>query len=111
MFATPLRNASASNVAKQFLQIFLRTSCIPKIILSDLGTQFTALVMKVPFWLLEVKLEYATVKHLETIGSLERTHASLKQYLGIYEHKSKHDWHNSVDLAVFSYKIHLITPP
>ena len=101
LFAIPLRNASASTVAKQLLQIFLRSSYIPKIILSHLGTQFTALVMKELCRLLEGKLEYVTVKHSQTIGSLERTHASLKQYLGVYKHKIKHDWHNYVDLAVF----------
>ena len=39
----------------------------------------------------------ATVKHPQTVGSLERTHASLKQYLGIFEYKIEHDWHNYVD--------------
>ena len=102
LFAIPLRYASASNVATQLLQIVLRTSNIPKIILSDVDTQFTALFSLLELCrLLEGKLEYATVQHPHIIGSLERTHASLKQYLGIYEHKIKHDWHNYVDLAVF----------
>ena len=57
--------------------------------------------MKELCWLLEANLEYATVKHPQNIGSFESTHPSLKQYLGIYEHKIKHDWHNYVDLAVF----------
>ena len=51
--------------------------------------------------LFKVKLEYATVRHPQNIGSLERTHGSLEQYLGIYEQKIKHGWHNYVDLPVF----------
>ena len=101
LFAIPLYNASAPNIAKQLFQVFMRTSYIPKVILSDMGTAFTAKVMQELCKLLEVKLDYATVKHPQTVGSIERTHASLKQYLGIYENQIKRDWHNYVDLAVF----------
>ena len=51
--------------------------------------------------LLEIKLEYATIKHPQTMGSIERCHASLKQYLGIYENRAQRDWYSYVDLAVF----------
>ena len=101
LFATPLRNASAPNVAKQLFHIFMRSSYLPKIVLSDMGTAFTARVMTELSRLLEIKLEYATVKHPQTMGSIERCHASLKQYLGIYENRAKRDWHLYVDLAVF----------
>ena len=66
-----------------------------------MGTAFTSRVMTELSRLLEIKLEYATVKHPQTVGSVERSHASLKQYLGIYENKIKRDWHQYVDLAVF----------
>ena len=101
LFATPLRNASAPNVAKQLFHIFMRSAYIPKVVLSDMGTAFTSRVMTELSRLLEIKLEYATVKHPQTVGSVERSHASLKQYLGIYENKIKRDWHQYVDLAVF----------
>ena len=86
LFATPLRNASAPNVAKHLFHICMRASYIPKVVVSDMGTAFTARVMTELSRLLEIQLEYATVKHPQTVGSVERCHASLKQYLGIYEH-------------------------
>ena len=101
LFAIPLRNASAPNIAKQLFQIFMRTTYLPKIILSDMGTAFTAKIMQELCKLLENNLNYATIKHPQTVGSIERTHASLKQYLGIYENHIKRDWHAYVDLAVF----------
>ena len=101
LFAKTLRNASAPNVAKQLFQIFMRSAYIPKVVLSDMSTAFTSRVMTELSRLLEIKLEYATVKHPQTVGSVERSHASLKQYLGIYENKSKRDWHQYVDPAVF----------
>ena len=79
----------------------MRHSYIPKTILSDMGTAFTAKVMTELSQLLEITLNYATVKHPPTVGSVERSHASLKQYLGIYENKIKKDWHTYVDLATF----------
>ena len=97
LFAIPLRNASAPNVAKQLFHLFMRTSYIPKTVLSDMRTAFTAKVMTELSKLLEITMQYATVKHPQTVGSVERTHASLKQYLGIYENKLKKDWHTYVD--------------
>ena len=101
LFATSLRNASAPNVAKQLFHMLMRSAYIPKIVLSDMGTAFTARVMTELSRLLEIKLEHATVRHPQIVRSIERFHASLKQYLGIYETKIKRDWHNYVDLAVF----------
>ena len=101
LFAIPLRNASAPNVAKHLFHLFMRNSYIPKTVLSDMGTDFTVKVMTEFSKLLEIIVQYATVKHPQTVGSVERTHASLKQYLGIYERKLKKDWHTYVDLATF----------
>ena len=42
LFATPLRNASAPNVAKQFFHIFMRSAYIPRVVLSDMGAAFTS---------------------------------------------------------------------
>ena len=104
VFAVALRNAGASNVGKQLFQIFMRTSYVTTTILSDMGTAFTARLMKELCQILEIDIECASVKHQHTIGSLERTHASLKQYHGIYENHIKLHWHNYVDSAVFVHK-------
>ena len=79
LFGIPLRNASAPKVAKQFLHLFMRTSYIPNTVLFDMGTAFTAKVMTELSKLLEITIQYATVKHPQTVGSVERTHASPKQ--------------------------------
>ena len=81
LFAITLRNASAQNVAKQLLKMFLRTSYIPKIKLSDMYTISTSLVMREICCILEVNLDLVTVKHPQANDLLERAHASSKQYL------------------------------
>ena len=73
LFAILLRNASAANVAKQPFPFFMRASYIPKTVLSDMGTAFTAKVMTELSQLLEITMQYATVKHPQTVGSVERT--------------------------------------
>ena len=78
-FATPLRKASSPNVAKQLFHIFVRALYIPKTDIFDMGTVFTARVMMELSRLLEIKLEYATVKQ----ASFQLT--SNKQYQILYQ--------------------------
>ena len=66
-----------------------------------MGTDFTARLKKKLCQILEVNIDYDTDKHSQTIGSLERTDASLKKNLGIYENHIKRDWHNYVHLIYF----------
>ena len=66
-----------------------------------MGTTFRSLVMRELCRLFEVNLDFAFVKHPQTIGSLVSTHASSNQYLGIYKNETKQDWHNYVDFSVF----------
>ena len=91
LFATPLRNVSAPKIAKQLFHTFMRSSYIPKVVLSDMGTAFLSRVMAELSRLLEIKLEYVIVKNPQTVGSVERSLASLEQCLGIYENKIKGD--------------------
>ena len=61
-FERPIRNASAPNVAKQLFHVFMRHSYIPKTILSDMGTVFTAKVMTELSQLLEI----TELRHCQT---------------------------------------------
>ena len=83
LFAVPLSNASADTVARELVKIFFNHSYIPETILSDLGTTFTSSLLHELTKLLEIKLKYATLKHPQTIGVVERSHAALKRILKI----------------------------
>ena len=52
---------------------------------------------------LGITLQYATTKHAQTIGVLERTHASLKKTLKIETGETRFMWHEYVNLAVLNY--------
>ena len=101
MFAVPLRSASAESVAKALFEIFMKHSYLPTTILSDLGTNFTSKLMKEMCQLLEIKLVFATVKHPQTMGVIERSHSGLKNHLKLYDQSATNNWHKHVDSAVF----------
>ena len=103
LFATPLRKVTAEAVTQVLTQIFLKHTYIPKILITDEGSQFTSNLLKDVTDLVDIELGHATVKHPQTIGLLERAHASLKKTLKIYENNKHSDWHKYIDYAVFAH--------
>ena len=105
IFAIPLRRITAQNIVNALTTIFLRHSYVPEILLTDKGTQLTAELMQEVTQLMDIELRHATVKHPQTIGLLERAHASIKKHLKIYENESHTNWHQYLDYAVFAHNI------
>ena len=56
---------------------------LPKTLISDKSTAFMSHVIKEVAGVLDITLKNATTKHAQTIGLLERSHASFKQALKI----------------------------
>ena len=56
---------------------------LPTTLISDKGTAFMSHVIKEVAGFLGITLKHATTKHAQTIGLLERSHASIKQALMI----------------------------
>ena len=52
---------------------------------------------------LGITLKHATTKHAQTIGLLERSHASIKQALKIETGERRSLWHKYVNFAVLNY--------
>ena len=81
LFAYPLTDASAINVAKVLIDIMTKHSYLPTTLFTDKGTAFTSTIIAESTQILGITLKCATTKHPQTIGKLERTHASLKTNL------------------------------
>ena len=101
LFAIPMTNQGAETTAKALVSIFMRHSYLPKVILSDLGTAFTSNLLAELAQLLQVRLKHATLKHAQTIGLLERSHAALKRVLKVNENEWSSDWNKYVDIGCF----------
>ena len=82
-FAYPTSNQDAKTVAKVLINIMTKHAYLPTTFISDKGTAFTSHVIKVVAGVLGITLKHATRKHAQTIGLLERCHASIKQALKI----------------------------
>ena len=101
LFAVPLTSAHAGTVAKALVSTFFQHSYIPTKILSDLGTSFVAQLIHELSKLLEIQLEHASLKHPQTIGVVERSHAALKRILKLNTDEKWTTWYRYVDLATF----------
>ena len=104
LFAYPLIEATATNVAKVIIDIMTKHSYLPTTLITDKGSAFTSTIIAEITQILCITLECATTKHPQTTGKLERTHASLKTNLKIASGEYRRQWHKYLPLAVLNYK-------
>ena len=103
LFAYPLTDASAINVAKALIDIMTKHSYLPTTLITDKGTAFTSTIIAEITQILGITLKCATTKHPQTIGKLERTHASLKTNLKMACGEYRRQWHKYLPLAVLNH--------
>ena len=103
MFVYPLTVASAINVAKAIIDIMTKHAYVPTTLITDTGTAFTSTINAEVTQILGITLKCATTKHPQTIGKLERTHASLKTNLKMACGEYRRQWHKYLPLAVLNH--------
>ena len=103
LFAYPVTNANALSVTKVIVDIMTRHAYLPTRIITDLGSVFVSQIVNEVASILNINLRHATVKHAQTIGILERTHASIKTSLKIATGHYRNQWHKYLPLAVLNY--------
>ena len=103
LFAYPRSNQDAKTVIKVIINIMTKHAYLPTKFISDKGTAFTSHVIKEVAGVLGITLKHATTKHAQTIGLLERSHASIKQTLKIETGERRSLWHKYVSIAVLNY--------
>ena len=103
LFAYPLIEATATNVAKVIIDIMTKHSYLPTTLITDKGSAFTSTIIAEITQILGITLKCATTNHPQTIGKLERTHASLKTNLKMASGEYRRQWHKYLPLAVLNY--------
>ena len=78
-------------------------SYLPTTLITDKGTAFTSTIIAEVTQILGITLKCATTKHPQTIGKLERTHASLKTNLKMACVEYRRQWHKYLPLAVLNH--------
>ena len=87
-FAYPVSNPTAVNTAKIKIDIMTRPAYLPTLIITDKGSVFVSQVVHEVAEILGINLKHATTKHAQTIGVVERAHATIKTSL-------KMEWHQA----------------
>ena len=93
LFAYSVAGFDSRTVTRVLIDIITRHSYLTTTIITDKGSQFVAESMQQITTALGIQFRHATTKHAQTIGILERTHASLKESLKIMTGERRTMWH------------------
>ena len=99
LFAYSVTDASATNTAKVNIEIMTKHTYLPTALITDKGTAFTSKLVAKMAHILVIQVKCATTKHPQTIGKLERTHASPKTNLKVASGDYRRQWHKYLPLA------------
>ena len=80
-----------------------RHAYLPTLIITDKGSVFVSEVIHEVAEILGIKLKHATTKHAQTIGVLERAHATIKTSLKMASGEYKKQWHKYLPIAILNY--------
>ena len=91
-FAYPVSNPTAVNTAKVIKGIMTRHAYLPTLIITDKESVFVSQVIHEVAEILGIILKHATTKHAQTIGVLERAHATIKASLKMASGEYRKQW-------------------
>jgi len=100
--AYPIRSTTAEETSECLIH-FISLFGIPKYVLTDQGTNFTADIFKETCKFLKIKQLWSSPYHPQTQGALERSHSTLKEYLKSYVSENQDNWPRYVYTAMLAY--------
>ena len=103
VFAYPVSNSTAVNTAKFFKNIMTRHTLLPTLIITDKGSVFVSQYIYEVAGLQGINLKHANTKHAQTIGVLERAHATIKTSFGMAWGDIRKQWHKYLTIAILNY--------
>ena len=103
IFTYNVVRTDAPSVARVLVDIMTCHAYLPTTVITDKGTQFMSEIMADATRTLGIQFKHATTKHAQTIGILERSHASLKESLKISTGERRTMWHQYVAKATLNY--------
>ena len=102
-FAYPVSNPTAGNTARVIIDIMTRHTYLPTLFITDKGSVFVSQVIHEVAEILCMNSKNATTKHAQTIGVLERAHATTKTSLKMASGEERKQWHNYLPIAILNY--------
>ena len=80
-----------------------RHAYLPTLIITDKGSVFVSQVIHEVAEIMDINLKHATTKHAQTIGLLERAHATIKTSLKMASGEYRKQWHKYLPTAILNY--------
>ena len=102
-FAYPVSKPTAVNTAKVIIDTMTRHAYLPTLIITDKGSVFVSQVKHEVAEILSINLKHGTTKHAQTIGVLERAHATMKTSLKMASGEYRKQWHKFLPMAILNY--------
>ena len=102
-FAYPVSNPTAENTATVIIGIMKRHAYLRTLIITDKGSVFVSQVIHEVAEILDINLIHATTKHAQTIGVLERDHATIRPSLKMASGEYRKQWHICLPIAILNY--------
>jgi hypothetical protein len=105
--AVPLPNQEATTIAQAFVNKIVSRWGVPKIIITDQGSNFTGNVLSIVYKMLGIRRNATTPNHPQSDGLVERFNRTLKST--IYKLAADFDtaWDMHIDWAVANYRFAL----
>lgn len=101
----PTTNKSAKEVAKAIVKNFILIYGPMKEIRTDLGTEFKNELMEEICKILEIERNFSTAYHHETLGTIERSHRTLNEFIRAYIDQKTEEWDIYSEYFQFCYNI------
>ena len=101
--ACPTSSQDAKTIAKVKINIMTKHADLPMTLFSAKSSALVSHVVKVISGVIGCTLKHATTKHAQTIGLLERSHASIKQALKIETGERRSLWYKYISIEVLKY--------
>ena len=103
-FAYPFSSPTAVNTAEVIIDIMTRHAYLPTLMITYKGSIFISQVNSKVAAVLGITLKYAKTKLAQTIGALQRTHATTKNSPKMESGEYRKLWHKYLPLAILNYK-------
>ena len=102
-FAYPVSNPTAVNTAKVIIDTMTRHAYLPTLIITDEGSVFVSQIIHEVAEILGINLKHTTTKHAQTIGVIERAHATNHTSLKMASGEYRKQWHKYLPIANVNY--------
>lgn len=100
---SPMADAEAETAARVFFENIIAKFGVPRILVTDNGTNFTAKMFQETCKLLGIKRLTTTPYHPQANGSLERSHRPLTEFLRCLVNQDGTNWDEFLAHAMFVY--------